>query len=420
MSRMLIHAPSLSGTGANAEISLVMDGAGNLILPPLRVHNHDFVSWKGCRRRHKFGSNMPGSLGLEPTRRNSAFWIGTGVHLALQKRYAPVEEAVKKGWRDETLKALKFTDAGAYKEYADQWKTENWESIENLGPEEKGILESDILLGQGMLALYDQFARETDKFEPVATEQEFSLPLRAPDGTDMWVRGKLPSGQPYKRKVFVEGKMDGVVRDARGLLWFLEHKTYKWVDARKLQNDHQVGIYMWAARRIYGREMAGCIYNVLKKKTAVMPPVVYKGKPNEGISRAKTTLDSTTLELYEAALERGGYAKEFYNYELNYLKEAGWSNFFERHVIHRNPREIDEVGLRMYEEVRDMERTLDLPVDDLRNFPNPDPMRCPWCAFRDPCLAMSSGADWRSLIEDEEQYQKRGSMDSTDYEEVAV
>lgn len=400
---------TLSAAEGRYPIPIHVDEDGTYILPPLRIHNHDFVSWKGCRRRHKLSSLMTGSLALEPTKRNPAFWLGTGVHKALEARYSPL-----------TKGGAATDDVSVFHNYGEAYKAANSDAIQDWDQKDKDLLESDILLGRSMLALYQKWATEVDDFTPLATEQEFSLPLKNPDGSDMWVTGVMPSGVRYRRRVFIDGKMDGVVRDKWGLLWFLEHKTYKSFNVLKLLNDHQVGIYMWAARRIYGREMAGSIYNILKKKTAVIPAVVYKGTKREAISRARTTLDATTHEMYLMAIERAGFEPSDYEGELAYLREVGWSNFFERHVVRRNPREIDEVGLRMYYEVLDMLPTLDTSVDDLRNFPNPDPLRCPWCPFLEPCLALSKGADWRGMLNDEDLFTQRASMDSTDYEEVAV
>jgi hypothetical protein len=109
------------------------------------------------------------------------------------------------------------------------------------------------------VSLLGYLARWKDEpFELVAAEKEFRAPLVNPD-----------TGAPSKTWELA-GKLDVLVRDHRGLVWIMEHKTSSediscgsqyW---EKLRLDSQISNYFNGARSL-GFEPEGVIYDVLKK-----------------------------------------------------------------------------------------------------------------------------------------------------------
>jgi hypothetical protein len=94
--------------------------------------------------------------------------------------------------------------------------------------------------------------------ETIATEAEFKAELRN------------PASCSASRTWMLAGKIDAIVRDERGNVWIMEHKTTSedislgstyWA---RLQLDSQVSTYFVGARAL-GFDPIGCIYDVLAK-----------------------------------------------------------------------------------------------------------------------------------------------------------
>jgi hypothetical protein len=372
-------------------------------IPALHVHNTDLELYLRCRRRWRFQSNMEGCLGLEQEGRVSALWLGTGIHHALSIYYHPDT------WMTKDLVL-------AFERWVDEWMGEHAEEVEDWDKEQHDRLAEDRVLGIGMLANYPQWSREADRgLYPVATEQEFSVPLRRPDGTPLVVdiAGLGP------RRIVIEGRRDAVVGDDETKsLWLVEDKTYKDFDERKLFNDLQVGTYLWSGLEQYGDRLKGCIYNVLKKRVPVVPSISYAGTPRAQVSYAKETIANTTEALYRAQIERLGHDPRRYAEQLEDLRQRGTSNFWVRVKTDRNPREVREIGDRITVIAIEMCMLLGTDITSPRCYPNPDSIRCPSCAFRDPCEAMSRGDDWRMILE--EGYRVRVSTDIAPADAPAV
>lgn len=374
-----------------------------------RVHTSDRLTYRRCRRLFVFSANVLGAMGLEPLSWQKDLWLGTGVHKALELWY-----------RNDTYPS--FTPAEYFKAWRKEWESKpgvvtarsEWDE------DTRAEYQHYCNLGNSMLTHYLRYANETDNhvdrgFDIVETEVKFSTPILDPNGDAVYVDWPCPNkGMCQDHEEFrphyialpavYEGRFDGIVRDRLGRYWILEHKTFKVYDERKMFNDDQSGSYLWAARRIYGYKFAGILYNVLLKKTPVIPPVVYKGTKKERLSTdVRGVLRMTTPYLYRQAIVDAGYDEADYAEQLEMLDDWGWSNFFKRTYIERNPNEINEVGLRIYYETMEMSNT------NTMFYPNPDGMRCPWCSFRVPCMALSGGDDFAEILR--ENYRKRESTD---------
>jgi len=338
-------------------------------------------------------------MGLEPKRRTSALWLGTGVHYALQHHYIP-------GRSRGALPQATFL------KWADNWEAEHADEVSDMDEEERMSLKQDIATGYAILEHYYEYCHEWDDFEVLASEQPFLVPVRDPDGNQLHVRWKypLPAGgwEVVARPVFHGGRWDTVVKDRQGRVWIMDHKTAeKKPDERKLLNDDQISTYLWGA--LYGgyENVGGFIYNVLRKKTPMVPDAVYVGTKREGLTRAAKSLGATTEKLYREAIKAKGYNIDDYADELGHLQRVGTSEFFERHLVERSRAEIKETGLRIYLEC------LDMFDPEVRIYPNPT-FACPWCPFLSPCLAMSDGADWRGILD--ANYRLRESVEEGDTE----
>jgi hypothetical protein len=402
-----------------------------------RIHTSDRLTYRKCRRLFVFSANVDGALGMEPIAWNRHLWLGTGVHKALELWYRHVDfprpvpatpEGYEDGFLGEAPTQFVDTPAARFKDWRDWWEALPHIKKMMLAWDEdtRAEYKNFCNLGHSMLTHYYDYANEADNdgrrgFDIVETEVKFSVPIRDERGEPVFVLRPCAWGSAVKSDdacpdhgvkrphlintpAVYEGRFDGIVRDRTGRYWVLEHKTFKVYDERKMFNDDQSGSYLWAAQRIYGYKFAGVLYNVLMKKIPLVPPKVYVGKKNEGLSRdVRNVLKSTTSKLYRRAIADNDYEESHYSDELSLLDEWGWTNFFKRTWTERNAHEIEEVGLRILYE------TLEMANPETKMYPNPDGMRCPWCPFRVPCLMVSSGDDWREVLD--ENYRRRESTD---------
>lgn len=189
--------------------------------------------------------------GYRAAERSRALRIGDAFHVAL--------EALWKGWKAGRHPAWAFAV----------------DLLRRRAPD-FGLDDFDVAAIEALLVGYAERWADQD-LEVLAVEEWFEYPLREPD-----------SGLIALDAVVV-GKIDAIVRDARGDVYVVEHKTTStdvspgsdyWA---KLRMDPQVSIYFDGAAAL---EVAGCIYDVVKKPTLrplVATPVAKrkftKGKP---------------------------------------------------------------------------------------------------------------------------------------------
>ena len=138
-------------------------------------------------------------------------------------------------------------------------------------------------------------------------------------------------------------RIDTIVRDTElNKLYVLEHKTFSRFSPDHLNRDHQIVAQAWVAEsELPGKEISGVIYNGLRKQVAG--------------PRVKVAL-------------------------------------FERHYVNINQSQKDIFLERAYWTYRQM-------IDPkLHIFPQPNTVRCSWCAFKEPCSAYCKGGDYEFIL----------------------
>jgi hypothetical protein len=177
---------------------------------------------------------------------------------------------------------------------------------------------------------YDAVYGGNDGLITLEVEKEFCLPLRNP-ATNC-------SSRTFK----IAGKIDAIARDLNGELWVVEHKTTsssldsESVYWSRLTMDEQISMYVYAAREI-GFDVAGCIYDVIKKP--VQRP--YKATPE---SKRKYKKDGS---LYSAQREDDETAKEYFIRIAEIISGAP-SDFFRRTTVVRLDDEIAAFQIHLW------------------------------------------------------------------------
>lgn len=351
------------------------------------IHVSDIIAFRTCRRKHWFSS--PLQRNLERLAPYQPFFLGRGIHLAMQEYYEKGIDPV------ETWQAFVGREIDRL--------------TSTLGPlwggERAATLES-ITLGAGMLSHYkiwqtmDQSSRSDKNYEFVAHE--------------LVGETEFPNGIPYSYRV------DGVWRrkDDKSY-WLLEHKTCSSIKQKKelLVNDVQSRLYMWAAEKVLGVTISGVLYNLLRKKLPVTPHELSKGFSVGPLNYPQLSQDKsmdTTFEHYRSIIDEVAWEialndpdeyhihyknlREFHAPILDHLWSKG-NTFFERYEFVVPPVSVSNtVG---YAEVTAGEMLNPATVLG----PSGGEIHCTLCPFRAPCLVMDNGGDPESILQYE--YQKR-------------
>lgn len=202
----------------------------------IELHASQISTFKVCPRfyRYRYVEN------LAPKAESPKLFVGRGVHAGIAAYYT------------------KQCPLDAY----DAWLAENVAKIPPDVPvEEKEKLLQEAELGRKLVGAYVKYAQANDYFEPLVIngkpliEQEFAVPIYAPDLTTA-LDG-----------VFHVGRFDGIVRDIKGNIRVLEHKTCRqFPKESELRRKEQGGFYVLAASQLFGVPVNGIIYNLIRKQ----------------------------------------------------------------------------------------------------------------------------------------------------------
>lgn len=156
------------------------------------------------------------------------------------------------------------------------------DAARDVEPKEYPPLDDQALEGEAQLtfAAYEAHYPE-EPFEVVGVEEYFEVPLgvctecawgKYPEIIEPCEKHHGPMFQgAYGRHAYC-GEFDAIVRmKDSGKLWLLETKTEKRGGKDNLpdawQQKSQVGLYLWAAEKVYGEEFEGILLNVVTRQS---------------------------------------------------------------------------------------------------------------------------------------------------------
>lgn len=227
-----------------------------------KVHVSQIKTYQTCPRMYYFNY----VLKLVPKVENSKLLFGRGIHLGLAEYYSTGQLSAAlttyNTWLDEQRLLLMGSAA------------------------DPDHLAEASRLGEVLLKEYIAFAGAHDDFEPVAVEQDFEVPIWTPKGR--------------QSRMMHRGRIDLIVRDRYGKLWLGEHKTAKDAPVElSLQLDFQASAYMVAATQLFGQQITGVVYNVIRKvdPAKARTPVIIR----KLVVRTAHELLATATQMYQWA-----------------------------------------------------------------------------------------------------------------------
>lgn len=248
--------------------------------PVIKISVSEGQTYKRCWQLHDYKFRQ----GLTPRVTKRPLKLGGWVHTCLQHLYD------KSSWRGalETL-----------------IKTE-WEPLF----EEERVLLGDLpRQTQQLMELYDYYYQE-DPWEVV--EVAPGVP-----GIEVPLDFKIETTNYIINFV---GRMDLVVRDKRGLIWVIDHKSMgaipKENEPRTFQiMDTQLTFYPYGLKRQYGLEAFGTMYNYLRSKAPTIPhlnkPKVDKKTGVIDYEMSRQWIDTDVLTFERFCKEKGFSPEEF-------------------------------------------------------------------------------------------------------------
>jgi len=358
----------------------------------LIIRTSDRESFRRCRQAWDFGSKIRQNWdyvpGVEPLD------FGTAIHAALEVYYDP------RRWGDDRS-VVEQEGVMAFSNHMADWKrrlhkSRQWDMMED-------EWRAHNVLGRGVLKHFYTWAPVMDdQWEPLKSELEFEVPIPIPDGFVIPVGwGRSPENNLLKVvddkliPVVYQGRIDLIARNIRtNKVYIIDHKTRgQFGDYEHYELDTQASSYAWVLKKILKIDVHGIIFQELRKKAPQEPKVLKRG------ALSKDKGQSTTAEIYRAAVLRAGHPIAEYEDFITFLETEG-QQYFRRIQVDRSEKELEIIGRNVIDEAIDM-------LDNPRIYPSPSGINCNGCRYREPCLMKQDGSDSQYYLDHSLLYERR-------------
>jgi hypothetical protein len=356
----------------------------------IAIHTSDRLSFKGCRQRWDFESDL--RRGYKPIVTPPPFVEGTAFHAAAEFYYNPVTWKLSK-----TIPGKRALIAGAIEEFRKSLQKSKRRFLalkeqEALDPEDQEKFLDTMTMGEHVLRHY--FTTVQDDFTPVATEVGFEVPI--------FTAAEIAQYLPHliDHDIVYRGRIDLIVQDVEKRLWNLDHKFVAILrdNTEYLEIDEQLGSYNWAFNASTGTMLAGSIYSEIVK--AAPAPPARNATRRLGCIFSVSKSQPTTYELYVAALKEAG--EDFGPYEkyLTWLHKEG-PVYIRRQAVSRPQESLAILEANIKAEIVDMLR------EDVSIYPAPTVFKCNWCSMRAACRTKMDGGDVEWVLKTNYTQEKR-------------
>jgi hypothetical protein len=263
-----------------------------------------------------------------------------------------------------------------------------------LAPDQESAWESALERGGDLLARYFAWAPAADAFSPVRVEADFDANVPDPQAPGLDLVG--PRGP-----IHYQGRIDALVVDAFDAYWIMDHRVVdgRWEDPQQLLLDERGIGACWAWEIFYyGMKIAGTVYNELRldmpgpEDPAVPGPAAAAEEPPASSPAPAAGAPGVLPGLRRMYLTAAHVPEE--------RMAVSGAGGFRRTRITRRRSELAACGVQVAAEALDMTST------GLAVYPNPAEEHCGPCAYREPCLALTSGLDPSAILA--ARYRNRG------------
>lgn len=328
---------------------------------PFVLRTSDRILFKRCRRLWGWMSHLRQGRSLKESA--DYLWFGTGIHYALEdyhglNLYGHPAQAFQ---AFEMASILAGTRPGT------------WQEHRELG-----------------IALMHYYADEWLAHRPALdtyVDEEGRPQVEVNGAIDLGVRTK------DGRKVMYGFTIDRVIVDEWGRLWIVEYKTTKVVRIYHFDVDDQITAYCWAAWKLYGRPVAGVVYQQFAKRLPTLPKILASGKVSTDVRQATSAaLYAYQLESMYGSIDSAPAENIQCLNKFRSMEDEDKDKFIVRHRIERNQKQTESFEAKVMLEIEDITNP------DLALYPNPT-KDCEWmCPMQAACVAMDDGSDWEGTL----------------------
>lgn len=359
-------------------------------LQVIPIHNSDIQSFKGCRERWNWLSDL--REGYKPIETPTPLYFGSCLHKGEEIYYDPMTwNLVLAGGvqREAVVMAALQGFIDSMNDYRRRYLRITGE--ETLPDTVKESWEEHMDLGQGMIRHYYEWVEKHDLDSgliPVGVEVPFECTVF--DSYEEQLE-YCPGTVGYI--VMYRGRIDLLVRDKYGRLWILDHKTTSRMPDRLqfLEMDEQMGSYILGYMLDTGEPIVGAIYNEILKGYPVPPKMNQVQRLGRWFSVNQNQY--TSYDLYLKTITEAGEDVSLYAEFLDYLKKFG-TTYVRRTEITRNRNELLNLRERIKNETADM-------LNDPRIYPSPGRWSCDKCPTANACLAKMEGQDFQWILDNQ-------------------
>lgn len=332
------------------------------------IRTSDRSNFRRCRRRWAWQSHL--RSGLTQAETAAPLWFGSGFHYALEDFHGlkqfPTATAAFLGYVKASHRAAKASGKLL------QVMPINWPELVDLGVSMLDYYANDWLIARDPLKTFVYDGRPQ---------------------VEVHVQVKVPFQNEYYSEVVYAATLDRVVEDEHGNLWIVDYKTAKRIQTHFFQNDPQISAYCWLGEQLYGRPIAGFIYQQhLKEVLKPLVPLV------TGRLSVAQTLRTTHRHYRRSLINLYGDINKAPSNNIDHLnwlatqEDETKDKFIRRDRIYRNKFQSESEGTKLLLELEDM-LNLDLPL-----YPSPTRDCAHMCAFNTACVNMDDGSDWREEL----------------------
>jgi hypothetical protein len=339
---------------------------------PEIIRSGERASFKRCRRAWDLGSRS--RRNYEPVVPTRVFDVERAIHDALALYYFPGM------WEWDRGLVCRLVLEGFHRSMRKQ--LDACLAVGAVSEPQEAEWERALEAGAALLERYFRWAPAVDAFSPVRVDTDFeaNVPDPAAPGLDL----VAPGGGP----IHYRGRVDALVVDAYDAYWIVDHRVAEgeWASLSQLLLDEQGIAACWAWEIFYyGMRIAGTIYNEIRPDLADAsraPAVQTAEPPVADVLIGRRRMYMQALRVPEERVE---------------VSESGP---FRRTRITRSRAELAACGLQVAQEA------IEMTSPRLVAYPSPSPAHCGPCAYRDPCLALTTGMDPAPILAD--RFRSRG------------
>lgn len=174
-------------------------------------------------------------------------------------------------------------------------------------------------------------------------------------------------------------------------VWCPQTKLGTWV----MRQGSQVSITgnCWAAWRLYGRPVAGVIYQQHRKNIPTLPKVLASGKVStDARQQTSAALYGKMLGDMYGSIDVAPKDNILCYNKYVMAEDEDKDRFVVRHRIERNERQLLSFEEKVYMELEEISR------EDLPMYPNPTKDCEFMCPLQAACVAMDDGSDWEGIL----------------------